>query len=619
MAEPNVENVKSWLACNSQRWLLILDNADNPETDYSRYIPSSKRGDVLFTTRNPECETYNTVGSEILGGLEPELARKLLLRTASISESRWEAKEKAAMAVVEILGSHTLAIIQTGAFIRQKLCTLEEYPTIFQQQRAQLLKFYSNQNLSVYRNVYTTFEVAAEYLQKSKRPECLDALNFLHTLAFMHNSEISEIMFQRASEYASELRDTGTNNDKEALGLSIHHITRLPDYAQQKWSSLQDHLPWRKACSVLESLSIITLRDDDEGSKAVSVHPLVHVWAKERQDRQTRCRAWQSAATILALSCQGWYDYCSFFTFLQPHVRACVNHEINDYTQHMSDMEAAQILFQLAYVPYIMRDDLWFTSLVQRIRLRLQDRFGANEKTTLQIKIFTGRVCLQQGKYGEAIDNFKEVVEGRSRAMDENHPDRLASQRELAIAYQRNGQIGQAMTLLKHIIKVEEKLAEDHPKRLTSQYELATAYRENGQISQAIILLEYIIKIQEKLAENHPQRLASQYQLAIAYRTNGQIGQAIILLEHIVKIEKDLAEDHPDRLASQHALANAYRVNGQINKAIILFEHIVKIEENLVENYPDRLISQHALADAYRANGQVDKAQEITNGSSESI
>ena len=234
----------------------------------------------------------------------------------------------------------------------------------------QLLEFYSKQNLSVYRNVYTTFEVSAEYLQKSKLPESLDALNLLHTLVFMHNSGISEIMYQRASEYASELKDLGINNDEEVLALSMHHITRLPDYAQQEWSSLQDHLRWRKACSVLESLSIITLRNDDD-STAISVHSLVHIWAKERQDGQSRCRAWQSAATILALSCQGCYSYHPFFNFLQPHVRACVSHNINEYTQHMSDMETAQILFQLAYVLEIMRDESSLTFLVQCIRLRL--------------------------------------------------------------------------------------------------------------------------------------------------------------------------------------------------------------------------------------------------------
>ena len=261
-------------------------------------------------------------------------------------------------------------------------------------------------------------------------PEGLDALTFLHTLAFMHNSGISEALFQRASKYASELRDTGTSDDEEVLSLTIRHVARLPEYAQQGWSSLQDRLRWRKACAILKSLSIINMQED-ENCITISTHSLVHALAKERQDHQSRCKAWQSAATILALSCEGWYSFVPFFFFLQPHVRACVNHEIEDYTQSMSDIEAAQILFQLAYVLDSMNEQSSLSLLVQRIRLRLQDRYGADQETAIQIKIFSGRVSLQQGNYGEAVELLEHVVRVREK-LAEDHPDRLASQHALA-------------------------------------------------------------------------------------------------------------------------------------------------------------------------------------------
>lgn len=461
-AEPIiVENVKSLLACNNQRWLLIIDNADDPDIDYSEYIPSSKRGDILLTTRNPECVTYNSVGSEILGDLEPKLAQKLLLRATYLTESRWMEKEKAAMAVVRILGSHTLAIIQAGAFIRQKLCTLEEYPTLFQQQKGQLLKFQSKQNLSAYGNVYATFEVSAEYLQKSKLQENSDALNLIHTLAFLHTSGISETIFQRASEYASELRDWGTSNDEPVLSLSMSHVARLPDYTKKTWSSLQDPLRWRKALSILESLSIITVREDDDFT-AISVHLLVHVWAKERQDHQSRCRAWQSAATIVALSCQGQYSYCPFFVLIQPHVRACVNHEINDYTEHMTDMEAAQILFVFAHVLLAMRDKRPFKVLVQRIRLRLESQSGADQEMSLQIKSFTGNVFLHQREYGKAVEIFKRwSMFDLARCLKIILIELLRSMHSLFLTYQLS-----KLTKLQHCSSMLSRFEKDYQKTI---------------------------------------------------------------------------------------------------------------------------------------------------------
>ncbi|KAH8201376.1 hypothetical protein TruAng_004459 [Truncatella angustata] len=104
------------------------------------------------------------------------------------------------------------------------------------------------------------------------------------------------------------------------------------------------------------------------------------------------------------------------------------------------------------------------------------------------------------------------------------------------------------------------QLSEDHPSRLASQHELAGAYQANGQVKESVKLLEHVVKIQSTtLAEDHPDRLASQHELAGAYQANGQVKESVKLLEHVVKVESTtLAEDHPDRLASQRALAILY-------------------------------------------------------------
>ena len=67
-------------------------------------------------------------------------------------------------------------------------------------------------------------------------------------------------------------------------------------------------------------------------------------------------------------------------------------------------------------------------------------------------------------------------------------------------------------------------LADDHPNRLASQHALAVAYEANGQIKEAIQLLEHVVAARKTtLADDHPSRLASQHTLAKAYQANGQI------------------------------------------------------------------------------------------------
>lgn len=56
------------------------------------------------------------------------------------------------------------------------------------------------------------------------------------------------------------------------------------------------------------------------------------------------------------------------------------------------------------------------------------------------------------------------------------------------------------------MVAVEEKmLAEEHSSRLASQHALAVAYQADRQMQQAVELLEHIVAVEDKvLAEEHP-------------------------------------------------------------------------------------------------------------------
>jgi tetratricopeptide (TPR) repeat protein len=129
----------------------------------------------------------------------------------------------------------------------------------------------------------------------------------------------------------------------------------------------------------------------------------------------------------------------------------------------------------------------------------------------------------------------------------------------------RNGDTTGSITLWEEVMCLEDSLTEDHPDRLASQHELAMAYQANGQVKRAVALLEHVVKVKEgSLTEDHPSLLASQHVLAGAYRADGQVKRAVALLEHVVKVkEGSLREDHPSRLASQRLLFYMYGMNGQ--------------------------------------------------------
>ena len=75
-----------------------------------------------MTTRNPQCRDHATVGCEDLDHLGLQDAMSLLFKAARMSESPREDNREAAEQVVRILGLHTLAIIQAGAYIKFRFC-----------------------------------------------------------------------------------------------------------------------------------------------------------------------------------------------------------------------------------------------------------------------------------------------------------------------------------------------------------------------------------------------------------------------------------------------------------------------------------------------------------------
>lgn len=73
----------SWLTGLDTPWLLVIDNADDPKINYSRFFPPGERGNILVTSRNSDCKIHATIGYLEFGNVGGEDAITLLLR------SRW--------------------------------------------------------------------------------------------------------------------------------------------------------------------------------------------------------------------------------------------------------------------------------------------------------------------------------------------------------------------------------------------------------------------------------------------------------------------------------------------------------------------------------------------------
>src|SRR5271170_2447225 len=63
-------------------WFIIFDNADDPKTPLSDYIPSCYHGSVLVTTRNPALGNLSPAAHLKLGNMDEDEAVEVLLSSA---------------------------------------------------------------------------------------------------------------------------------------------------------------------------------------------------------------------------------------------------------------------------------------------------------------------------------------------------------------------------------------------------------------------------------------------------------------------------------------------------------------------------------------------------------
>lgn len=159
--EAQAAALRGWLE-HHPRWLLVLDNVDDPQA-VAEWLPRSGTGQVVITSRTG-------VGWERLASVLPvevlaptDAAGLLLLRT----EETGPAAQAAATTLATTLGGLPLALEQAGAYVAATgTVTLAGYAELFATRALELLQ--RGQPLGYQHTVATTWSLALQRLQHSE-------------------------------------------------------------------------------------------------------------------------------------------------------------------------------------------------------------------------------------------------------------------------------------------------------------------------------------------------------------------------------------------------------------------------------------------------------------------
>ncbi|EYB25400.1 hypothetical protein FG05_30432 [Fusarium graminearum] len=381
---------------SSGRWILILDDASDEDLTYGKYdhpfeiskfLPNSRKGLILVTTTSAKVAL---TGDAVVTLSNMTLDESLSLLTRSLVGKSHD--QTLMRELLQIISHHPLPVLMTAAYININEVPVSSYlGLLMDEKRSANIPFdISHTPLSLCK----PFDVSFEHIEKHHN---LAAKMLVFVSFFKPNTIRSPIL-----------------PDTENVQQFNEAMKTLYEYG-----------------------FLVTKYDGDLLHTRSHIHRATQIWMQKRNVAD--CHRGAVAAHLVRI--------------LTPK---------NLETRQLWNRYLPQIMNFLAEATQFHRDICNLGCLV-------------------------GRHLHQIGCVEEAIEVFEGLIDSQSDALLEDDASYLNLQFELGRSYLLNSQSLVAIDLLEHVVATRDRtLAESHPDRLASQHELARAYLEIGLHEEAI-------------------------------------------------------------------------------------------------------------------------------------
>jgi tetratricopeptide (TPR) repeat protein len=574
--------VKDWLN-KHQRWLLILDNADDLSF-VKPFLPLQAPGHILLTTRAQAMRTLSITNPIELNTMSEQEAVLFLLRragllptTAPVTDASQDDQHDAST-LVKTLGCLPLALDQAGAYLEETGASIAEYLDLYQQHRTAFLGRRGRLKVD-HKPVATTWSVAFDRL-KELNPAVLELIRLC---AFLASDAIPEEVF---------------TEEKLNLSPALHEFTT-------------NRLALNEALADLRNYGLISR---DPASRTISMHRLVQAVIQdvmnEKQQKLWATRAIKAINTLFPFGEPGpWLQSQRVF----PHALTCLEHREQ---WDMTFFEARDLLTRVGVYlenrgQYSEAEPLKLEALaISRKVLGDEHNDTASALNNLAILYW------YQGKYEQAEPLYQQALAISRKVLGDEHPDTAIDLNNLAILYRKQGKFEQAESLCLKALAIRKKLlGEEHLDTARSLHNLAYICFSQGQFQQAEPLLQQTLAIYRKVLGNeHPETAQSLNDLANIYvNQQDKFEQAEPLYQEALAIrEKVLGDDHPDTAQGLHSLAVFYGRQDQYEQAELLYQEALAIYKKVLgDEHPDVALALNNLATLYTDQGKFEQAEPL--------
>ena len=575
-----IETVKRWLQLH-QHWLLILDNADEPDLVIP-FLPSVLGGHVLLTTRATALRRLGIVNPLEINTLPPDQGALFLLRRAGLHlpdaslEQASPTEQELARQLSQELDGLPLALDQAGAYLEATGTSLDRYQQIYQQHRSDLLKERRGQPYDHPEPVATTWEVSFQRVE-ARNPAAADLLRLC---AFLAPDSIGEEIFMQGAE---------------KLGSTLAQVAT-------------DHYMLDQAIEVLRAYSLITR---NSSFHSLTVHRLVQAVIRDSLSTE-EFQQWLHRAilAILAVFPIGEFEFWEACECHMPHALLGSSWIEN---QHVETLEAAELLFRTGYYLHESGRYAGVEHLYQRVLTIRERHLGADHPFIANTLNNLGRLYDRQGQYTKAEQLLERALAISKQQLGVEHPRTASILSNLGGLFDRLGKFAEAEVFLKQALSIREgQLGVEHLTTAYSMDHLGALYTTLGKYAEAEPLLKQAFTIRERyLGSQHPVTAFSLKHLGWLYHKQGMYTYAESLLKRVLEIrEKQLGAEHPATATSLDELGRIFMRQGKYQDAEMLLKRALTIyKQQIGENHPATAYCLSDLGNLYEKQGKNAKAE----------
>ena len=522
-----VDAVKRWFSRLTKAFLLVFDGADDPaEIQIGEFIPHHSTGDIIITTRDSEAKIFGQTFriEEMTEDAAVELLSQASHRDFQLKRTREEVRR-----IVQTLGRLPLALDQAGGYLATSQPDITGFLRTYEAHAKDMLSKLPNDGMLGYRkSAFTTWEMSfARLLEKSPI-----SARLLELLSFVYRNDICVSLYSPGKEANGLEGDKASLKRRDTADIIEAGFSNI----NRPWIVGRDPYILNEAFASLLKFCLVS-RTAEPG--AYVIHPVVHLWARERLAATDQANYARDAVLLVARALPSLKQTDNTTAWeihrrLLPHVHTC-----------------------------------WKNCQKYLLGGEVQD----NQSFLCALSTLATSYR-SQGHYREAEEMFGRVLRGRETVLGLEHPDTLAVVESLASLHDHRGSLDEAELLYKRVLAGrEEALGVEDLDTLATVNDLAVVHEYKGNLREAEKLYRRALQSRERqLGSEDPDVLATVDDLAGLYDHEGRIAEAEALrLRALAGREKALGADHPETLATALNLGGLYWAKGKLELAKVMY------------------------------------------------